>query len=89
MEEREKSGRFRRETDRFYQLRMLTYNVHIYGRFSSISLCKSLKIEGHRPRFSIFQSKFGEYRVLKRRHDEDFSMFRAELSHTYTYHSII
>ena len=86
---REKSGRFRRETDRFYQMRMLTHNVHIYGRFSSISLCKSFKIEGHRPRFSIFQSKFGEYRVLKRRHDEDFSMFRAELSHTYTYHSII
>ena len=89
MERREKSGRFRREMDRFYQLRMLTYYVHIYGRFSSIFLCTSLKIEGHRPRIRIFQSKFGEYRVLKRRHDEDFSMFRAELSHTYTYHSII
>ena len=89
MEEREKSGRFRRETDRFYELRMFTHNVHIYGRFSSISLCKSFKIERHRRRFRIFQSKFGEYRMLKRRHDEDFSMFRAELSHTYTYHSII
>ena len=62
---REKSGRFRRETDRFYELRMLTYNVHIYGRFSSISLCTSLKIEGHRRRFRIFQSKFGEYDLLQ------------------------